>query len=100
MRVQFSLLTEPRTLGRRTNALCPLSKSQSPGKEGILDMTRENATFQEHAWGYFAFRRLLRCSKDRILPLVENICDLCRCEGYGFQAVYSRIGCINQSVWV
>ena len=23
-----------------------------------------------------------------------------RCEGYGFQAVYSRIGCINQSVWV
>ena len=25
---------------------------------------------------------------------------MCRCEGYGFQAVYSRIGCINQSVWV
>ena len=24
----------------------------------------------------------------------------CRCEGYGFQAVYSRIGYINQSVWV
>ena len=23
-----------------------------------------------------------------------------RCEGYGFQAVYSRIGYINQSVWV
>ena len=27
--------------------------------------------------------------------------DMCRCEGwYGFQAVYSRIGYINQSVWV
>ena len=25
---------------------------------------------------------------------------MCRCEGYGFQAVYSRVGCINQSVWV
>ena len=23
-----------------------------------------------------------------------------RCEGYAFQAVYSRIGYINQSVWV
>ena len=23
-----------------------------------------------------------------------------RCEGYGFQAVYSSIGYINQSVWV
>ena len=25
---------------------------------------------------------------------------MCRCEGYGFQAVYSRIGCINQNVQV
>ena len=25
---------------------------------------------------------------------------MCRCEGYGFQAVYSRIGYINQSAWV
>ena len=25
---------------------------------------------------------------------------MCHCEGYGFQAVYSRIGYINQSVWV
>ena len=25
---------------------------------------------------------------------------MCRCEGYGFQAFYSRIGYINQSVWV
>ena len=24
---------------------------------------------------------------------------MCRCEGYGFQAVYSRIGYINHSVW-
>ena len=26
--------------------------------------------------------------------------SLCRCEGYGFQAVYSRIGYINQGVRV
>ena len=25
---------------------------------------------------------------------------MCRCEGYGFQAVYSRIRYINQSVWL
>ena len=25
---------------------------------------------------------------------------MCRCEGYGFQAVYSRIGYINQRVWL
>ena len=25
---------------------------------------------------------------------------MCRCEGYGFHAVYSSIGYINQSVWV
>jgi len=24
---------------------------------------------------------------------------MCRCEGYGFQAVYSRIRYINQNVW-
>ena len=25
---------------------------------------------------------------------------MCHCEGYGFQAVYSGIGYINQSVWI
>ena len=25
---------------------------------------------------------------------------MCRCEGYGFQAAYSSMGYINQSVWV
>ena len=25
---------------------------------------------------------------------------MCRCEGYGFEAVYSGIGYINQRVWV
>ena len=33
------------------------------------------------------------------LPYMGYI-GMCRCEGYGFQAVYSRIGYINQSVWV
>ena len=33
------------------------------------------------------------------LPYMGYI-GMCRYEGYGFQAVYSRIGYINQSVWV
>ena len=36
-----------------------------------------------------------------VLPYMGYIgIGMCRCEGYGFQAVYSRIGYINQSVWV
>ena len=34
-----------------------------------------------------------------VLPYMGDI-GMCRCEGYKFQAVYSRIGYINQSVWV
>ena len=34
-----------------------------------------------------------------VLPYMGYIA-MCRCEGYGFQAVYSRIGYINQSIWV
>ena len=34
-----------------------------------------------------------------VLPCMGYI-GICRCEGYGFQAVYSRIGYMNQSVWV
>ena len=36
---------------------------------------------------------------ERVLPYMGDI-GMCRCEGYGFQAVYSRTGYINQSVWV
>ena len=34
-----------------------------------------------------------------VLPYMGHI-GMCRCEGYGFQAVYSSVGYINQSVWV
>ena len=34
-----------------------------------------------------------------VLPYMSYI-GMCRCEGYGFQAVYFRIGYINQSIWV
>ena len=34
-----------------------------------------------------------------VLPYMGYI-GMCRSEGYGFQAVYSRIGYINESVWV
>ena len=35
----------------------------------------------------------------KVLPYMDYIV-MCRCEGYGFQAVYSRIEYINPSVWV
>ena len=34
-----------------------------------------------------------------VLPYMGYI-GMCRSEGYGFQAVYCRIGYINQSIWV
>ena len=34
-----------------------------------------------------------------IYPEEKKRFEGCRCEGYVFQAVYSRIGYINQSVW-
>ena len=68
------------TLGRgkfdlRANAPCPAAISRRLAKEGILDMARGNVHFQQHAWGYFAFKPFLRCSDDGSLPLVEKICD-------------------------
>ena len=34
-----------------------------------------------------------------LLPYMGYI-GMFRCEGYGFQVVYSRIGYINQNIWV
>ena len=34
-----------------------------------------------------------------VLPYMGYI-GMCRCEGYGFQVVYSRMGYINQNLWV
>ena len=42
-------------------------------------------------WGYAQTRRGTH---------IWAIKVMCRCEGYGFQAVYARIGYINQSVWI
>ena len=39
-------------------------------------------------------------NKTRGVPPHIGYMGMCRCEGYGFQAVYSSIGYINQSVWV
>ena len=53
------------------------------------------------AWSasYSAVRGVLSQGGGGALPYMGYI-GMCRCEGYGFQAVYSRIGYINQSVWV
>ena len=39
-----------------------------------------------------------KMNPEGVLPYMGYI-GMCRCEGYGFQAVYFRIGYINQSVW-
>ena len=39
------------------NAPCPVAILQSLEKAGILDMAQwGNTYFQQHAWGYFAFK--------------------------------------------
>ena len=35
-------------------------------------MAQGNVHFQQHAWGYFAFKHFLRCSDDGSLPLVDG----------------------------
>ena len=50
--------------------------------------------------GAVGFPRKVLQARGEVLPYMGYI-SMCRCcEGYGFQPVYSRIGYINQSVWV
>ena len=69
--------TEGGSVNSRTtyvnNVHVQLPVSQRPEKEDILDMAWGNVHFQQQAWGYFAFKYVLRCSNDR--SLVEKICD-------------------------
>ena len=46
---------------------------------------------------FWSFKRKSE-SPGGVLPYMGHI-GMCRCEGYGFQAVYSSIGYTNQSVW-
>ena len=47
----------------------------------------------------FEFQMVLVRGGGGVLPYMGYI-GMCRCKGYGFQAIYSWIGYINQSVWV
>ena len=56
----------------------------------------------EASWNIYpqdAFIQKELSSRGGVLLYMGYI-GMCRCEGYGFQVVYSRIGYINQSVWV
>ena len=64
---------------RSTKKTRRVAVSQCPETEGILDMARGNVPVT-----CVAFKRLLRCSDDRSLPLVEKICD-----SMGFRAARS-----------
>ena len=72
-------LSHPRSGEIWPRSQSPVSRccfSQLLEKEGILDpVARGNVHFQQHAWRYFALKRLLHCSDGRSLPLVEKICD-------------------------
>ena len=41
----------------------------------------------------------INMTEGKRLPYMCYI-GMCHCAGYGFQAIYSRIGYINQSIWV
>ena len=46
----------------------------------------------------FLHKQKVECQKSRgggVMPYMGHI-GMCRCKGYGFQAVYSSIGYINQ----
>ena len=58
--------------GRRANNICS-------GHQGVLQLRQPKLAAQQPRGGHMG---------------------MCHCEGYGFQAVYSSIGYINQSVWV
>ena len=70
-----------------------------------LDLLGNKVDFKEFVIGgfrsVFCVSRFVACKQDPawVLPCMDYI-GMCRCEGYGFQAVYSRIGYINQNVWV
>ena len=53
----------------------------------------------ESQWKSLPMRSVVPSRGGGVLPYVGFV-SMCRCEGYGFQAVYPRIGYINQSVWV
>ena len=60
-----------------------------------LALTKRPSSFwRPHTRGMVA-----NCPGGRVLPYMGYL-GMCRCEGYGFQAVYSRKGYINLSVWV
>ena len=58
-----------------------------------------DAPWQKHICPGACAMRL--CDSPRgVLPYMGYILGMCRCGGYDCQEVHSRIGFINQSVWV
>ena len=69
---------------------------------GLIDTHLLLVACQRIAYSCFRFRQTqfyvdMHCATCLHAP---SHIGMCRCEGYGFQAVYSSIGYINQSVWV
>jgi len=59
----------------------------------------EYMTYLKHYVSEYMKQHVIPPGGGGALPYMGYI-GMGRCEGYGFQAVYSRIGYINQSVWV
>ena len=63
-------------------------------------VSKENGAVSVRNFGIKLMRvRFTPCPGAGVLPYMGYI-GMWRCGGYGFQAVYSRIGYINQSLWI
>ena len=75
---------------------------QLGGKMVVFSQNRFSARYVRASLARSARARLDFCRSPGGggVLLCMGYIGVCRCEGYGFQAVYSGIGYINRSVWV
>ena len=73
--------------------------NRQPSKKVIFTVNRQKFQVISNLTISPDLNGLLARGGEGVLPYMGYI-GMCRCEGYGFQAVYSRIGYINQNIWV
>ena len=73
----------------------PSRKEKKSGKRELVTVTMRKETDKQGVEGVVESESTRGGGYCHIWAI-----GMCRCEGYGFQAVYSRIGYINQSVWL
>ena len=85
---------------RASNVLQAGLRTITPVDGPGTQSTTQRCLFITYRWWCLCpLSAFLQMTPGGVLPYTGYI-GMCRCEGYGFQAVYSRIGYINQSVWL